>query len=204
MLSASHTVRLLAVVTIAFHKPFDVLSQFTDRSETPRKTLADFIDLDYVYGAGRLDRDSEGLLILSDDARLRSLLTNPQHHIFKKYWVQVEGICDSIALKNLQTGVMVKGKKTKPAKAKLLNPAPLVQARSVPIRVRKTVPDSWIELQIREGRNRQVRRMTAAVGFPTLRLVRQAIGPIELGELKCGEWRELSPEEISQLINAAR
>jgi len=187
------------MTTIAFFKPYDVLSQFTDRSDPPRSTLADYIDVRDVWGAGRLDRDSEGLLILSDDPALRTLLTEPRHKVPRTYWVQVEGIPDDQALTDLRSGVMVKGQRTRPAQAKLLEPAPRLAQRSVPIRVRKSIPDQWIEVQLTEGRNRQVRRMTAAVGHPTLRLVRWAIGEVTLDGLEPGEWRDLDANEVASL-----
>jgi len=193
----SHT--LQTVITIAFWKPYDVLSQFSDRADPPRSTLADFIDLPTVYGAGRLDRDSEGLLILSDDTRLRTVLTEPCHQTPRTYWAQVEGIPDAKALEDLRSGVMVKGTRTRPAKARRLDTPPDLPERSVPIRVRKSIPDSWIELQLTEGRNRQVRRMTAAVGHPTLRLVRWSIGSITLDGLEPGTYRELTSTEVGDL-----
>ena len=190
------------MVTIAFWKPYDVLSQFRDRNDPPRATLADYIELADVYGAGRLDRDSEGLLILSDDARLRTLLTEPEHRVPRRYWAQVEGIPDESALQQLRDGIRIKGHHTRPAGAEALDAAPSLPPRPVPIRVRKSIPDSWIELELTEGRNRQVRRMTAAVGHPTLRLVRHAVGPIGLEGLEPGRWRELSSSEIAQLAEA--
>lgn len=187
------------MATIAFWKPYDVLSQFSDRADPPRSTLADYIDLPGVWGAGRLDRDSEGLLILSDDPRLRTVLTEPRHHVPRTYFAQVEGIPDDNALAHLRSGVMIKGKRTRPAQARRLDDAPDLPARPVPIRVRKEIPDSWIELQLTEGRNRQVRRMTAAVGHPTLRLVRWAIGDLTLAGLEPGIWRELNADEVTAL-----
>ena len=189
------------MVTVAFWKPYDVLSQFSDKADPPRATLADFIDLPTVYGAGRLDRDSEGLLILSDDTRLRTILTEPRHHTPRTYWAQVEGLPDPDALESLRQGVMVKGKLTRPAQARRLDSPPDLPPRSVPIRVRKAIPDCWIELILTEGRNRQVRRMTAAVNHPTLRLVRAAIGDITLHGLEPGAYRELTPAEISSLVD---
>jgi 23S rRNA pseudouridine2457 synthase len=189
----------LVVVTIAFWKPYDVLAQFTDRADPPRATLADYIDLPDVYGAGRLDRDSEGLLILSDDSQLRTVLTDPKHKVPRTYWAQVEGLPDEAALRQLQQGVIVKGKKTKPARAQLLTPQPELPDRDPPIRVRKSIPDTWIELVLTEGRNRQVRRMTAAVGHPTLRLVRAAVGSITLEGLTPGNYRSLGEREIAGL-----
>lgn len=187
--------------TVAFWKPYDVLSQFSDKAQPPRATLADYIDLPTVYGAGRLDRDSEGLLILSDDVRLRTILTEPRHRTPRTYWAQVEGIPSEPALHELRQGVMVKGKMTLPARAQAID-EPDLPERPVPIRVRKAIPDSWIELQLTEGRNRQVRRMTAAVGHPTLRLVRAAIGPITLDGLRPGIYRELSGPEIASLAGS--
>lgn len=187
------------MATIAFWKPYDVLSQFTDRANPPRATLADYIDLPGVWGAGRLDRDSEGLLVLSDDPRLRTTLTEPRHHVPRTYWAQVEGIPDDQALASLRTGVVIKGQRTRKAEASRLASEPELPPRSVPIRVRKSVPDSWIELRLTEGRNRQVRRMTAAVGHPTLRLVRWSIGPITLDRLAPGQWRELDASEVAAL-----
>lgn len=187
------------MITIAFWKPYDVLSQFSDKADPPRATLADFIELPAVYGAGRLDRDSEGLLILSEDARLRAVLTEPKHQTPRTYWVQVEGVPNDAAIADLSGGVMIKGKKTLPAQARQMTEAPSLPDRPVPIRVRKSIPDSWIELQLTEGRNRQVRRMTAAVGHPTLRLVRAAIGDITLDGLSPGAYRELNATEVASL-----
>lgn len=190
---------LSIVVTVAFWKPYDVLSQFSDRADPPRATLADFIDLPTVYGAGRLDRDSEGLLILSDDVRLRTILTEPRHHTPRTYWAQVEGIPGDAALASLRSGVTVKGKQTRPAGADRLIEVPDVPPRTPPIRVRKSIPDCWIQLVLTEGRNRQVRRMTAAVGHPTLRLIRAAIGDITLTGLEPGQYRELTGPEVDSL-----
>lgn len=187
------------MATIAFWKPYDVLSQFTDRADPPRATLADYIDLPGVWGAGRLDRDSEGLLILSDDPGLRTTLTEPRHHVPRTYWAQVEGIPDNEALQSLRAGVVIKGTRTRKAKAHRLEQSPDLPPRSVPIRVRKSIPDCWIELELTEGRNRQVRRMTAAVGHPTLRLVRWSIGSLTLHGLEPGQWRELDPHEVDVL-----
>jgi len=161
--------------------------------------LADFIDLPEVYGAGRLDRDSEGLLILSDDPGLRTLLTEPKHRVARTYWAQVEGVPDESALQRLRSGVVVKGTKTRPATARMLDHAPELPDRNPPIRVRKSVPDTWIELQLTEGRNRQVRRMTAAVGHPTLRLVRWAVGHVTLAGLTPGQYRELTKADLDAL-----
>ena len=188
-----------AVTAIAFWKPYDVLSQFSDRATPPRSTLADYIEVRSVYGAGRLDRDSEGLLILSDDPKLRTLLTEPRHRVPRTYLVNVEGNPDASTTQRLRDGVVVKGRLTRPAQLRVLDTPPDLPPRSKPIRVRKSIPDSWIELTLTEGRNRQVRRMTAAVGHPTLRLVRIAVGPITLSGLEPGRWRELAEHEVASL-----
>ena len=176
---------------ILFNKPFAVLSQFTDaRSPTPRATLSDFIAVKGVYPAGRLDRDSEGLLLLTDDGRLQARLSDPRHKVEKTYLVQVEGEPSEADLAPLRDGVMLKDGVTRPARARRIDP-PQLWPRDPPIRVRKSVPDSWIELTIREGRNRQVRRMTAAAGFPTLRLVRWQVGEHCVKGLAPGRWRRV-------------
>lgn len=175
---------------IAFNKPYGVLCQFTDRSQPPRPTLAGFGLPPGVYPAGRLDFDSEGLLLLTDDGRLAHRLTDPRHKQPKTYWVQVEGAPDETRLQALRSGVLLKDGMTLPAVVDLL-PAPVLWPRDPPIRVRKTVPDAWLSVQLREGRNRQVRRMTAAVGLPTLRLVRVAMGGHALDGLAPGQWRQL-------------
>jgi len=176
---------------ILFNKPYDVLSQFTDRGTegSPRSTLSDFIDLPGVYPAGRLDRDSEGLMVLTDDGRLQARLTQPGRKVPKTYLVQVEGQPASDALGRLRGGVTLNDGLTRPAEARLISPPDWLWTREPPIRFRKSVPDSWIELTIAEGRNRQVRRMTAAVGHPTLRLIRWRIGEWTLGGLEPGRWR---------------
>lgn len=178
---------------IRFNKPFDVLPQFTDRSagEHRRRTLADFIDLPGVYPCGRLDRDSEGLMLLTDNGRLQARISDPRHKLDKSYWVQVEGVPDAAALAALRDGVDLKEGRTRPARARAIPEPPGLWPRTPPIRVRKTVPDSWIELTLREGRNRQVRRMTAAVGHPTLRLIRWRIGDWALDGLPPGSWEAL-------------
>lgn len=173
---------------VLFNKPFDVLCQFTD--EAGRRTLKDYIDIPGVYAAGRLDRDSEGLLLLTDDGKLQQAISDPRFKLEKSYLVQVEGRIDADAVQALSHGVQLKDGPTLPARAEAIT-APVLWERSPPIRVRLSVPDSWLRLCIREGRNRQVRRMTAAVGFPTLRLVRERIGPWELGSLQPGELRVL-------------
>ncbi|WP_093027309.1 rRNA large subunit pseudouridine synthase E [Ruegeria marina] len=178
---------------IRFNKPYDVLSQFTDRGSagSSRQTLSDFIDLPGVYPAGRLDRDSEGLMLLTDDGRLQARIADPRHKMAKTYWAQVEGIPDAAALRALAEGVDLNDGRTRPARARLIDTPPDLWPRNPPIRVRKSVPDSWIELTIREGRNRQVRRMTAAVGHPTLRLIRARIGDWTIDGLAPGQWETL-------------
>ena len=178
--------------TILFNKPFGVLSQFTDKGTegSPRPTLSDFIDLPGVYPAGRLDRDSEGLMVLTSDGALQARIADPKFKAAKTYWVQVEGTITSDALNTLIQGVTLKDGLTRPAKARAFPEPKGLWSRDPPIRVRKSVPDSWLELTIKEGRNRQVRRMTAHVGFPTLRLIRVAIGDWSLDGLKPGAWRE--------------
>lgn len=184
---------------IKFNKPFDVLSQFTDNSDTPskRRTLSDFITLPGVYAAGRLDRDSEGLMLLTDDGRLQARIADPRSRQPKTYWAQIEGIPDDDALASLRNGVTLKDGKTRPAKVQRIDEPDGLWPRDPPIRVRKSVPDCWISLTITEGRNRQVRRMTAAIGHPTLRLIRYQIGDITLDGLALGSWETLSPEAIS-------
>ncbi|MEL1263495.1 pseudouridine synthase [Pseudoxanthomonas putridarboris] len=176
---------------IAFNKPFNVLCQFTDRGDPPRRTLAEFGLPANVYAAGRLDYDSEGLLLLTDDGALANRLTDPRHKQPKTYWAQVEGTPDEAKLAALRKGVVLNDGPTRPAVVSLLEPAPALWPRDPPVRFRKTVPDAWIELTITEGRNRQVRRMTAAVGLPTLRLVRVAMGEVRLDGLAPGQWREV-------------
>jgi len=174
---------------ILFNKPFDVLSQFTDRAA--RRTLKDFIDVSGVYAAGRLDRDSEGLLMLTDSAQLKHKISSPEHKVSKSYWVQVEGAPTDDDLQPLRDGIELKDGLTRPAKVAILPEAPITWPRQPPIRVRKSIPDTWLALTISEGRNRQVRRMCAAVGFPVLRLVRHRIGSWTLDGIAPGEWLEL-------------
>ena len=201
--SPSRPAKLVALMqeqtprTIIFNKPYDVLPCFTDPDNRP--TLADYIKVPGVYAAGRLDRDSEGLMILTSDGALAHRITDPRYKFSKVYLVQVERIPDESTLHHLQDGVVVGGKRTRSARVRLLREAPTLPARPVPIRFRKHVPTAWLELTIQEGMNRQVRRMTAAVGHPALRLIRIAIGPVTLGELRVGESRELTATEAAAL-----
>ncbi len=178
---------------IALNKPYGVLSQFTDRrSPSPRPTLSDFLDVAGVYPAGRLDRDSEGLLLLTDDGALQARIADPAHKLAKTYLVQVEGAPCDADLAPLRTGLLLRDGMTRPADARRIA-APDVWVRDPPIRVRRAIPDSWIEMVLREGRNRQVRRMTAAIGFPTLRLIRWRIGEWSVADLAPGIWTDLAP-----------
>jgi pseudouridine synthase len=178
---------------IALFKPYDVLSQFRDAEG--RTTLKAFVPVPGVYPIGRLDRDGEGLLLLTDDGLLAHRLTDPRFEHPKTYLVQVERVPDERVLEALRRGVVLSDGPTRPAEVELLAEPPELPERSVPIRFRKNVPTAWLRMTIREGRNRQVRRMTAAVGHPTLRLVRVAIGPVRLGDLAPGQWRELTNAE---------
>ncbi|MEP6720184.1 MAG: pseudouridine synthase [Variovorax sp.] len=171
---------------IRFNKPYGVLSQFTPEGRW--RGLKDFIDMPGVYVAGRLDADSEGLLLLTDDGRLQARIADPRFKMEKVYWVQVEGVPTDAALAALRAGVQLNDGMTLPARARLLDPPPDLWERQPPIRERRSIPTAWLELAIREGRNRQVRRMTAAVGLPTLRLIRAAIGPHTLDGLAPGSW----------------
>lgn len=175
---------------IALNKPFNVLSQFTDGSN--RATLADYVNVPGVYPAGRLDRDSEGLLLLTNDGRLQARIADPKYKMDKCYWAQVEGVPDSAQIDALRAGPSLNDGPTRPASIEPMD-EPALWARHPPVRYRKTVPTTWLQITIGEGRNRQVRRMTAAVGLPTLRLVRMSIGDWALADLQPGQWRDLDP-----------
>ena len=177
---------------ILFNKPFNVLSQFTDKSShaSSRKTLSDFINVANVYAAGRLDKDSEGLLVLTDNGALQAKISDPKYNTSKSYWVQVEGVPDESMLAQLRHGVRLKDGLTRPAVVTHIDQPSGLWPRNPAVRFRKTVPDSWLDITISEGRNRQVRRMTAAIGTPTLRLIRHRVGSWALGDLANGAWRE--------------
>ena len=189
---------------IAFNKPYGVLCQFTDTSATPRRTLAEFGLPPRVYAAGRLDFDSEGLLLLTDDGALAHRYTDPRHKQSKTYLVQVEGSPQDDQLEQLRRGVVLNDGRTRPAQARHATPPQDLWPRDPPVRFRKSIPDAWLELILTEGRNRQVRRMTAAVGLPTLRLIRTAIDTHGLDGLAPGQWRELTPAEVTGLIRPGR
>jgi 23S rRNA pseudouridine2457 synthase len=194
--------RLFALISgknmryILFNKPFGVVSQFSGEAHT----LKDYIRVKDVYPVGRLDHDSEGLLLLTSDGELQHRLSDPKFEHPRTYWAQVERIPGAQALQRLATGVMIQGHHTRPAQVRLLREEPDLPPRNPPIRFRKNVPTAWIELILTEGRNRQVRRMTAAVGHPTLRLVRMAIGDLRLEGLEPGQWRELTSDEVRRLL----
>jgi 23S rRNA pseudouridine2457 synthase len=184
-------------VLIAFNKPFGVACKF---SPVPgRKTLADYIDVPAVYPAGRLDTDSEGLLLLTDDGVLQARITEPRHQLAKVYWAQVEGAPPASALEQLRKGVSLGDFVTQPAQASVIDEPPALWPRDPPIRYRARIPTTWIELSIHEGKNRQVRRMTAKAGFPTLRLIRAAIGGVGVAELPLGTWRQIATDAPWQL-----
>lgn len=187
---------------LAFHKPFGVLSQFTPDG-SPNRPLAEFKFPPDVYPIGRLDADSEGLLLLSDEAHLNERLLHPTRGHQRTYWAQVERVPNDEALRQLERGVTIQGHRTLPCRAWRLEPQPEVAPRDPPIRFRKNVPDCWIALELTEGKNRQVRRMTAAVGHPTLRLLRVQIGAFPLGDLPAGQWRAVSAEERRAILRNA-
>jgi 23S rRNA pseudouridine2457 synthase len=186
---------------LLFHKPYGVLSQFTP--EGGKSCLKDYIDVPGVYPAGRLDWDSEGLLLLTDDGPFIDRVAAPRAKLPKVYWAQVEGIASEEALAALRDGVVIEGKRTRPAGAERFPAGEALPPRSVPIRARKSIPVSWLRLTLIEGRNRQVRKMTAAVGHPTLRLIRYAIGPFTLEGLDPGRWRSLTAEEAARAVASA-
>lgn len=192
---------------ILFHKPYNVLCQFTQEgidplqgSRTARQTLKDYIPIPEVYAVGRLDQDSEGLLLLTNNGRVQHQLSDPKFEHSKTYWVQVERIPDETALQKLRQGVTIQNYRTRPAQVRLLEEEPDLPPRDPPIRVRKAIPTAWLEITLTEGKNRQVRRMTAAAGFPTLRLVRVAIAHLRLEGLEPGQWREITAEEMKPLL----
>ena len=182
---------------LLFNKPYNVLSQFSDRATTDRMLLKDYIPVPDVYPVGRLDHDSEGLMLLTNDGPLQHRLSDPKFGHPRTYWVQVENIPTTHALTILrQGGLQIQNYQTRPTQIHILNPSPTIPPRIPPIRSRQSIPTAWIEITLTEGRNRQVRRMTAAVGLPTLRLIRVAIGPLQLNDLAPGQWRDLTPEEL--------
>lgn len=184
---------------ILFNKPFGVLSRFTDAEG--RATLGEFISEPGIYPAGRLDHDSEGLLLLTDDGPTQARVSDPRFGLAKTYWAQVEGVIDEEALQRLRTGVMLKDGAARAVAARSLRPPPPLWPRDPPIRYRARIPTSWLEIVLDEGRNRQVRRMTAAVGLPTLRLIRHAIGPWTLDGLAPGAWRALPADEVKRVLS---
>lgn len=186
-------------MVIAFNKPYGVLSQFTPDG-SPNRPLQEFKFPPRVYALGRLDADSEGLLLLSDEPGLNSRLLEPTRGHRREYWAQVERIPTPEALLELQKGLVLREEKTRPCRAWMLDPQPAIPARVPPIRYRKNVPDCWIGLELVEGKNRQVRRMTAAIGHPTLRLMRVRIGEFLLGDLPAGQWRELTAPERAKIL----
>ncbi len=185
---------------ILFYKPYGVLSQFTDNTGEQRYTLKKYISVPGVYPVGRLDWDSEGLLLLTNHGQLQHRLCDPRFQHPRTYLVQVERIPDADALRQLQEGVIIDNYRTRQTLVQLLNAEPHLPPRDPPIRFRKTVPTAWLEMTLTEGRNRQIRRMTAKVGYPTLRLVRVAIAELSLANLQLGQWRDLAPEELNSLL----
>ncbi|MBD2231078.1 pseudouridine synthase [Phormidium tenue] len=192
---------------ILFYKPYNVLSQFSPGSTPPdsdsahRLTLKDFISVADVYPVGRLDRDSEGLMLLTNHGRVQHRLSEPRFGHPRTYWVQVEQVPSANALAQLRQGVTIKGYRTQPCQVELLMSEPLLPERDPPIRYRQSIPTAWLAMTLQEGKNRQVRRMTAAVGHPTLRLVRQAIAHLHLGNLQPGQWRHATPDEQRGLLD---
>ena len=185
---------------LVFNKPYNVLSQFSDRAATDRALLKDYIPVPNVYPVGRLDHDSEGLMLLTNDGPLQHRLSDPKFGHPRTYWVQVENIPTPDALAQLQNGgLQIQDYRTRPTQVQLLSPDPTVLPRVPPIRSRQSIPTAWIQITLTEGRNRQVRRMTAAVGLPTLRLIRVAIGQLNLNDLAPGQWRDLTPGELKNL-----
>jgi 23S rRNA pseudouridine2457 synthase len=199
-----HLAKILHLPHLIFNKPYGVLCQFTDPLCLSRPTLRDYIPIPGVYPAGRLDHDSEGLVLLTDDGRLQHRLTAPRLGHRKTYLAQVERIPEPEALEQLRRGVQIQGRQTLPAQVRLLDVEPVLWPRHPPIRYRKSVPTAWLEIVLQEGRNRQVRRMTAAVGHPTLRLVRTAIGSVRLGALPPGAFRFLTQAELQELLRDPR
>lgn len=207
---------------LIFNKPYNVICQFTDDSppQKPRQTLKDFINVPHVYSVGRLDQDSEGLLLLTNDGLLKNKLCEPKYSHARTYWVQVEGSPDSRSIHHLQQGVTLKNYTTKPAQIALLQTEPEVPPRTPPIRFRQNIPTTWLEMTLTEGKNRQIRHMTAHIGYPTLRLIRVAIGAGKQGNekalstnpspiltlqgLNLGQWRNLTPEEVQALKQLTR
>ena len=187
---------------LLFNKPYNVLSQFSDRAATGRTLLKDFIPVPNVYPVGRLDHDSEGLMLLTSDGPLQHRLSDPKFGHPRTYWVQVEHIPTLDALSKLQNGGLnIQDYRTRPTQVHILSPTPTIPSRIPPIRSRQSIPTTWIQITLTEGRNRQVRRMTAAIGCPTLRLIRVAIGPLHLGNLGPGQWRDLTLHELKTLMN---
>jgi 23S rRNA pseudouridine2457 synthase len=186
-------------VLLAFHKPYGVLSQFQS-DDARHRTLAGCGFPPRVYPIGRLDADSEGLLLLSDEAALNERLLHPRHGHAREYWVEVERVPTKRALDDLERGVIVQARRTLPCRARVMDPAPSIAPRVPPIRVRQSIPTCWIAIELVEGKNRQIRRMTAAIGHPTLRLVRVRIGEFELGDLAPGAWRELAPADRARVL----